>query len=163
MAKRTRVIATVDEMKAKGEPITPTTVMRAANVSNWLVYQPDLKAYIAQAARSQAASLPGPRGGGSRASSASVAVDLELARQEISRLRAEREKLLDTVRRNLGQQLGQRPASDLADRVNELEGRLAETTAECDQLRAALEDAHEALAVKDAMMKKLMRQRNSGQ
>ncbi|MFD0443921.1 hypothetical protein ACFQ10_17980 [Streptomyces indonesiensis] len=54
LAKRTRVLAVVDEMKAKGEPITFLGVAKAAGVSNWLVYAEGVREHIEAARKSQA-------------------------------------------------------------------------------------------------------------
>ncbi|MGW2541250.1 DUF6262 family protein [Kitasatospora sp. NPDC001574] len=105
--KRSKVLAVVDDMKAKGDPISMLAVARAAGVSNWLVYQPQIKEYIEAARASQAKTEAKRKTSGTRASAASLAVDLELARAEIKDLREERDRLKAAVQRNLGQQLDQ--------------------------------------------------------
>ncbi|MFD9607531.1 hypothetical protein [Streptomyces sp. NPDC059970] len=60
--------------------------------------------------------------------------DLALARQEITALREERDKLKDAVRRQLGQQLDQVGTGELAARIDELSRQNAELTAERDAL-----------------------------
>lgn len=55
--KRRHVIRTVDAMLARGDQITFASVERAANVSHWLVFQPELAAHIRAAMQAPA----GPR------------------------------------------------------------------------------------------------------
>ena len=53
-------------------------------------------------------------------SAASLRTDLELARQEITDLRADRERLRDGMRRQLGRDLDSLDAADLTTRLGEL-------------------------------------------
>jgi outer membrane protein TolC len=61
----------------------------------------------------------GMRGDGGVVSAASLRTDLELARQEIRDLRAERDKLRETIRRQLGQQLDTISTKDLTTRIGD--------------------------------------------
>jgi hypothetical protein len=51
-AKRERVVIALEQMAAKGEPITFAGVARAAGVSTWLVYAPGVREAI-EAARAR--------------------------------------------------------------------------------------------------------------
>lgn len=53
-------------------------------------------------------------------SAASLRTDLELTRQEIKELRAERDKLRQNLQHQFGRQLGQLTHRDLVDRIDEL-------------------------------------------
>ncbi len=46
LAKRMRVLAVVDDMKANGDPMTFLAVARKAGVSNWLVYAEGVREHI---------------------------------------------------------------------------------------------------------------------
>ncbi|MFI5642724.1 DUF6262 family protein [Streptomyces goshikiensis] len=144
--KRAKVLATVDSMAANGQEITMLGVARAAGVSNWLVYQPELKEHIDKARKGQEFKNARAKAGGRATSAASLAVDLELARAEMRNLREERDKLKDVVRRNLGRQLEQAGSNDAAARVQELlaanqqlEKRLSAALTELQEAREKLE------------------------
>ncbi|MEC3977371.1 hypothetical protein [Amycolatopsis sp. H20-H5] len=53
LAKRARVLAVVDDLKATGEPITFLGVAKAAGASSWLVYAEGVRAHIEAARTSQ--------------------------------------------------------------------------------------------------------------
>ncbi|MEV8312374.1 hypothetical protein AB0P36_35090 [Streptomyces flavidovirens] len=72
--------------------------------------------------------------------------DLALARQEITALREERDKLKDAVRRQLGQQLDQVGTGELVARIDELSRQNAELTAERDELTRGKAEWEEKLA-----------------
>jgi len=107
LAKRARALAVVDDMKAKGQPITFLGVARAAGVSNWLVYAEGVREHIEAARKGQQGVQRRERQSGMSASAASLAVDLELARAELTRLRQERDQLKAKVQRALGHQIDQ--------------------------------------------------------
>ncbi|WP_058043274.1 hypothetical protein [Streptomyces roseifaciens] len=71
--------------------------------------------------------------------------DLELARQEITLLRAARDKLTEALRRQLGQQFDQVAVGDRVTRVNEL-------TAQDQRLSADLVAAQQATAELEAQL-----------
>ncbi|MEU1516182.1 hypothetical protein ABZ490_29275 [Streptomyces sp. NPDC005811] len=142
-------------------------VARAAGVSNWLVYQPEIKEYIENARKGQTRKAAQGEIGRPRASAAGLAVDLELARGEIRTLREERDHLKGVVRRNLGQQLDQAGTGDLIKRVNELlaanqrlEDQPATVTAVRDELGQSLEAAMEEVATVRMAMTQIMRDAN---
>lgn len=165
--KRAKVLSTVDNMRAEGDPITMLGVARAAGVSNWLVYQPEIKEYIENARKGQTRKAARGETGGPRASAAGLAVDLELARGEIRTLREERDHLKGVVRRSLGQQFDQAGTGDLITRVNELlaanrrlEDQLATVIAVRDELEQSLEAAMEEVATVRMAMTQIMRDAN---
>ncbi|GAA2158430.1 hypothetical protein GCM10009760_61420 [Kitasatospora kazusensis] len=144
--KRAKVLAIVDSMAANGQEIIMLGVARAAGVSNWLVYQPEIKEHIDKTLKGQASTTAREKVGGRATSAASLAVDLELARAEMRNLREERDKLKDVVRRNLGQQLEQASSSEAVARIQELltanqqlEERLSAALAELQEAREKLE------------------------
>ncbi|WP_353850173.1 DUF6262 family protein [Streptomyces phaeoluteigriseus] len=93
LAKRAKVLAVVEDMKAQGEPMTFLGVARNAGVSNWLVYAEGVREHIEAARKGQKGTQRRERQSGTSVSAASLAVDLELARAELKRLREERDRL----------------------------------------------------------------------
>ncbi|MCF3167073.1 MULTISPECIES: DUF6262 family protein [Streptomyces] len=136
LTKRARVLATVDEMKAKGEPITFLAVARTAGVSNWLVYAEGVREHIEAAMKGQTKNGRRTRQAGREASAASLATDLALVRQENKALRGERDRLKKAVQRSLGAQLDQAGTKELTARVNQLLAELERLALERDQIRA---------------------------
>ncbi|WP_406279309.1 DUF6262 family protein [Nocardia sp. NBC_00881] len=118
--KRAKVLAVIDEMTTRNEPITFTGVARAASVSNWLVYAPGVREHIERARQRQQAQPHLDRETGRTANTAGLKTDLAIARAEVARLRTERDQLKATIQRQLGQQLDQYAATDLITRVDEL-------------------------------------------
>jgi chromosome segregation ATPase len=134
-AKRQRVLATVDQMLAQGDPVTFAAVARTAGVSNWLVYADGVREHI-EKARCQQASRPAQeRLTRATTSSSSIRTDLELARAEIQALRQERDQLKGVVQRSLGQQLEQVASKDLVARIDELTLHNHELTARLNQIQ----------------------------
>jgi hypothetical protein len=120
VAKRTRVLAIVEQMLRTKQPVSFAAVAKAAGVSNWLVYAPGVREHI-EAARAQQVGQPRrDRAAGLSPSTARLRTDLELARAEIKALRAERDQLKTAVRQGLGQQLDQIASQELVERINEL-------------------------------------------
>ncbi|MFI6368794.1 DUF6262 family protein [Nocardia sp. NPDC050630] len=118
--KRANVLAVIDEMTTRNEPITFTGVARAASVSNWLVYAPGVREHIERARQRQQTQPRLDRETARTANTAGLKTDLAIARTEVARLRTERDQLKATVQRQLGQQLDQYAATDLITRVDEL-------------------------------------------
>ncbi len=125
--KRGKVLAVVDRMAASGEPITFAAVAEAAGVSKWLVYAEGVRERIDDARKKQTGGQRRQAQAGATASAASLATDLELARVEIRKLREERDRLKEAMRRKLGDELDQAANADLVARINELveQNRLA--------------------------------------
>ena len=88
-------------MLLAGDPVTFTTVARTARVSTWLVYAEGVREHI-QAAIRQQADQPDDHAADDPASIASLRTDLALARDEITRLRADNDKLRRNAQRLLG-------------------------------------------------------------
>ncbi|MGF1431115.1 DUF6262 family protein [Kitasatospora sp. LaBMicrA B282] len=124
----------LDDMKSSGEPISFLAVARKAEVSNWLVYAEGVREHIESARRSQRRTKQLEVQAGTSASSASLAVDLQLARAELKRVREERDRLRAKVQRGLGQQLDQ-------SGLGEVEARARALASELHQAQRALEDA----------------------
>ncbi|MFJ3939928.1 DUF6262 family protein [Streptomyces parvus] len=143
--KRTRVLAVVQDLLARGKPVSFASVAKAAGVSNWLVYAEGVREHI-EGARARQAAQPPQSGTGRPVGMASLRTDLEMARHEIASLRQERDTLKDLVRRNLGQQLDQVGTGELVARVNELTGQLNELKAEKDLWMREKNDLQEKLA-----------------
>lgn len=150
LTKRQRVLDAVAELERRGEQVSFAAVARQARVSTWLAYADGIREHI-QAAQQRQTAQPGlDQRAGLTPSQASLRTDLELARHEISELRAERDRLRDGMRRQLGRDLDTLAGADVAARVAELthhNQQLAQqhrqTTADNETLRAqvtALED-----------------------
>lgn len=118
--KRDSVFRAVDEMKRSGAEITFASVARRAGVSSWLVYQDGVREYVVTAREHQAAQPVEDRRTGRAASDASLRTDLELARQDNQRLRAELARLKVVLRERLGQRLEAESSQTLRNRVDEL-------------------------------------------
>ena len=134
--KRAHVRSTIEKMLLVGDPVTFTTVARAAGVSTWLVYAEGVREHI-QAAIDQQAVSPSDRRPDDPASVASLRADLAMAREEISRLRGDNDKLRRNTPRLLGQQLEQAVDGDLLARVDRL---VAENHSLTEKLRASARD-----------------------
>ncbi|MFC9431849.1 DUF6262 family protein, partial [Streptomyces sp. NPDC056987] len=107
LQKRQRVLDAVQRMLADGEPITFTTIARTAKVSTWLVYAEGVREHVEAAIRQQEHEPVVARSDGRQASPASLKSDLLMAREEITALRQERDRLREAVRQQLGRQLDQ--------------------------------------------------------
>lgn len=165
--KRARVLSTVDAMAARDETITFPGVARAAGVSTWLVYAEGIREHIEQARKTQSRTKAREKTSGSRASAASLATDLGLARAELAAVRQERDRLKDAVQRHLGQQLDQAGAKDLAARITELQAankdlqdRLAASEADRQGLQEALHEAQDDLIAAREALRNMMRDNN---
>jgi hypothetical protein len=146
--KRRRALAAIQALENAGTPVTATSVADAAGVSTWLVYADGVREHV-QAARARqaehgatparAAVLDEP------ASPASLRTDLAVARQEIARLRGERDKLRARLRLQLGAEIDGPDRAELIGRVADLEAGGRQLTAERDN-RAAEANAARARA-----------------
>jgi hypothetical protein len=162
--KRDQVFRTVDAMKRDGVLITFAAVARAANVSQWLVYADGVREYISAAREAQATEPRRARHTGSGASEASLRTDLELAKQDNRRLRAEVDRLKTALREQLGTQLEVASTQSLRQRIDELtearnrycseNSRLA---AELDEVRAQLTVADDDLVAARSSLRRMIR------
>lgn len=167
--KRAKVLAVVDEMAARGDTVTFAAVAKAAEVSNWLVYAEGVREHIEAARKKQAGQPRREAQAGLSSSTASLQTDLELSRQQIATLRAERDQLKAALQRQLGQQLDQVGAADLVARVDELTRQHAELTAERDtlqrervELEERLAETEEDLAAARSSLRRMIRAENAG-
>jgi hypothetical protein len=94
--------------------------------------------------------------------------DPELARQEITALRGERNKLKDALRRQLGQQLDQAAAGDSVAHVDELTRQNQQLTTERDALKREntelaekLEETEEDLGAARTSLREMIRRDNT--
>jgi predicted RNase H-like nuclease (RuvC/YqgF family) len=166
-AKRGKVLAMLEEMIRRGDPVSYTAVARAAGVSHWLVYAQGIREHI-ETARAQQHDKP-RRGqqAGLSPSAAGLATDLQLARADNHKLRAERDQLKAALRRQLGEQLNQLSHQSLIDRLDELTQHNQQLTTETERLRTAnvtlgheLQTAEEDLAAARTALRRMMHQKN---
>ena len=135
--KRQQVLTAVQALEAAGTAVTATAVATAAGVSTWLVYADGIREHIQAARNRQARREPGPGkaappGRGEPAGQASLRTDLVAARDEISRLRAERDKLRARFRLQLGAEIEGPDRAELITRVASLEAASRQFAAERD-------------------------------
>jgi hypothetical protein len=106
--KRRRALAALEAMEASGASITFTAVANAAGVSTWLVYAQGIREHIEAARGRQANNSPAPTptlSGKHLMTPASLRTDLAIARDQIKTLRAERDKLQQRLRLQLGAEI----------------------------------------------------------
>lgn len=144
LAKRAQVGEAIDHMVAERVPISFASVARRARVSTWLVYAPGVREAVEAARRRQAAAGPVPEAG---PRPAGLATDLALARQDIARLRAERDAQRRQLQLALGARIDDAAKADLLRRVEELNGHNRQLAAESAQLQA--DNAKLAAAITD--------------
>jgi hypothetical protein len=143
--KRQRALAAIRALEAAGAPVTATRVAAAAGVSTWLVYTDGVREQLQAARRRQADREPGPGtaappGRGEPVTQASLRTDLAVARDEIRRLRAERDKLRARLRLQLGAEIEGPHRAELITRVASLEAASRKLAAERDA--RAVEASH---------------------
>lgn len=132
-AKRARVAEAIDHMLREPAPITFASAARRARVSTWLVYAPGVREAVEAARRRQTAAGPAPE---PVPRPAGLATDLALAREEIARLRAERDGQRRQLQLALGARIDDSAKADLVRRVEELNSHNRNLAAELAQLRA---------------------------
>ena len=135
--KRQRALAAVRDLEAAGTPVTATTVATAAGVSTWLVYADGVRDHLEAAQRRQADREPGPStaappGRGEPVSQATLRTSLAVARDEIRRLREERDKLRARLRLQLGAEIEGPDRAELIARVASLQAASRQLAAERD-------------------------------
>lgn len=167
--KRARVLEAVQEMTRNGDHITFAAVARAANVSTWLTYADGVREHIESAIHQQR-SMHQQLAQTTQASPAGLRADLALAREEIRRLRSERDQLQHVVRRHLGHQLDQLGARDLVTRVQELteantrlEARLHEATAAKDRLEHQVAELEDELGAARTSLRRMIKAQSRGE
>lgn len=136
-AKRQRALDAVQALETAGAPVTPAAVAAAAQVSTSLVYAGGVREHIEAARRRQGEHQPGPGPvtpprRGTPATQASLRTDLAIAREEIRRLRAERDKLRSRLRLQLGAEIEGPERAELIARVADIEAAARQLAAERD-------------------------------
>ncbi|WP_331745883.1 DUF6262 family protein [Streptomyces sp. NBC_00872] len=166
-AKRARALEAIRSLQQSGEKITHAAVARTAGVSSWLTYADGVREHVEAAISGQVAPRPSKRD--SQASTTSLRVDLELARDEIRKLRAERDQLQRNARLHLGQQLDQIGAADLTTRVHELnqskaelEALLGAKNAEADGLARRVTDLEDELTAARTSLRQMIKNQSKG-
>ncbi|QHC27027.1 hypothetical protein GR130_19220 [Streptomyces sp. GS7] len=156
-------------MTRNGDRITFAAVARAANVSTWLTYADGVREHIESAIHQQRSTRP-QMATTAQASPAGLRADLALAREEIRRLRGERDQLQQTVRRHLGQQLDQLGARDLATRVQELteantrlEANLHEVTVAKSRLERHVTGLEDELGAARTSLRRMIKAQSKGE
>lgn len=132
-AKRARVGEALDHMSREPAPITFASGARRARVSTWLVHAPGVREAVEAARRRQAAAGPLPE---PCPRPAGLTTDLALAREEIARLRAERDAQRRQLQLALGARIDDAAKVDLVRRVEELNRHNRNLASESAQLRA---------------------------
>jgi hypothetical protein len=148
--KRQRALTTIQALEAAGTPVTATAVATAAGVSTWLVYADGIREQLEAARRRQADREPGasttaPPGRSDPVTQASLRTDLAIARDEIRRLRAERDKLRARLRLQLGAEIEGPDRAELIARVATLEASCRQLAAERDARAAETSHAQRRL------------------
>lgn len=142
--KRQQALAAIDALETTGTPITFTAVAEAAGVSTWLVYTEGIRQHVEAARQRQtdhSEPRPSPPPSQQRATPASLRTDLAVARQEIRRLRAERDKLAQRLRLQLGAEIEGPDRAQLIARLAELETVNRQLVAERDARAADADTA----------------------
>lgn len=135
--KRQRALAAVRDLEAAGTPVTAIAVATAAGVSTWLIYADGVREHLQAAQRRQADHEPGPStaappGRGEPVSQASLRTSLAVARDEIRRLRHERDKLRARLRLQLGAEIEGPDQAEMIARVASLQAASRQLAAERD-------------------------------
>jgi hypothetical protein len=138
LAKRTRVLAIVDEMKSQDERITFLGVARAAGVSSWLVYAAGVREHIEAAREDQAARMARKQHSGATASSASPTADQVSAAELAVRI------------------------EELTTRFHEWDAKLDAARASVARLEAQLEQTLDQIAGLRTALRQMTRQQNTG-
>lgn len=168
LAKRSKVLAVLEEMKSRDEPITFLGIARTARVSNWLVYAEGVREHIEAARKAQTTRTAREQRSGTTASTASLATDLELTRAELRRTRDERDRLKAKVQRGLGHQVTQAGTTELATRIKDLtakagqqDAELAQARTQITELTAERDTALDEIAGLRAALRQMTRQQNT--
>jgi len=162
--KRRRALDAGQNLEAAGEPVTFPAVARSARVSTWLVYAPGVREHVEAARRRQ--TVPGIDT--SSTTPLATRTDLALAREEIMRLRADRDKLQQRLRLQLGAEIEGPQRAELIARVSELEAvnrrLVAEREARNSDGRGAelrVRELEDELAAARESLRRMIRSENS--
>jgi chromosome segregation ATPase len=160
--KRAQVTRAIAAVLSENELITFTKVARRAHVSTWLVYAPGVREQIDAAITQQrqhsnsGAADHGP-------APVSVRTDLELARQEVKKLRHDRDALRAQMQGLLSQQLTNLTTAPLVERINKLTSELTETRSANQALTARIEELEDELAGARAALRQMIKEASTGQ
>jgi len=144
-------------MLTENELITFTKVARRAHVSTWLVYAPGMREQI-DAAIIQQRQQPSPVDNDHAPTPDSVRTDLELARQEVKKLRHDRDALRSTQLQSLlGQQLTNLTTAPLVERINKLSSEIAEGQSANQALTTRIEELEDELAGARAALRQMIK------
>ncbi|WP_331742893.1 DUF6262 family protein (plasmid) [Streptomyces sp. NBC_01136] len=164
--KRRRVLTAIECLEHDGTPITHTAIARTAGVSTWLTYAEGVREHIHAAQARQNAQPPTGHRPASL-SPATLRTDLELARQEITTLREERDRLRTALSRHLGQQLDALSSQDLTTRIDELTqhnhqlaDQLQQATTENTTLSTRVAQLEDDLAAARTSLRRMIRDEN---
>lgn len=169
--KRRRARLAIEALTAAGTPVTATAVARSAGVSTWLIYTDGIREHLDAARRHQAqqAHRPAQTAPGTAAPTATAGLrtDLALARDEIRRLRAERDKLRSRLRLQLGAEIDGPDRAELITRVAELESHARELladrdarVAEADQARRHAHELEDDLTAARESLRRVIKSQN---
>ncbi len=174
--KRRRVVAAVQHLEAAGTSVTVPAVAKAAGVSTWLVYADGVREHLDAARRRQAEPdrkpTVGATPGGKPApvTPASLHTDLALARDEIRRLRAERDKLRRRLRLQLGAEIDGPDRAELIARVADLESHTRQLlterdarTTEADHAQRRIHDLEDDLSAARESLRRVIKDHNRAQ
>jgi len=164
--KRQQVLTAVQALEAAGTQVTATAVAAAAGVSIWLAYADGVREHVEAARRRQADREPGPAtaappGRGEPVSQASLRTDLVAARDEIRRLRAERDKLRARFRLQLGAEIEGPGRAELIARVASLEAAERDArAAEASHAQRRIRELEDELTAARESLRRAIRQAN---
>ena len=174
--KRRRVLAAVQDLEAAGTPVTVPAVAKAAGVSTWLVYAAGVREHLDAARRRQAepdrtpTADAAPGGKPAPVTPASLRTDLALARDDIRRLRAERDKLRRRLRLQLGAEIDGPDRAELIARVADLESRTRQLlterdarTTEADHAQRRIHDLEDDLSAARESLRRVIKDHNRPQ
>lgn len=164
--KRQRALAALQALETAGDTITFPAVAKAAGVSTWLAYAHGVREHIESARQRQAAQIiAAPR---TPPTPAGLRADLALAREEIKRLRSERDQLHQRLRLQLGAEFHGPQHSELIARVGDLQAanrrilaeRDARTAEAATALRRSLELEDDLNAARESL-RRMIRAENT--
>jgi hypothetical protein len=169
--KRQRALATIKDLEASGSPVTFTAVAKTAGVSRWLVYTDGIRDQV-DAARRRQCEVGIPRAlhlDGRQATPAGLRTDLAVAREEIRRLRAERDSLTQRLRLRLGAEIEGPDRAQLIARVADLEvvnrqliAERSASTVEADAAKHRIDELEDDLSAARESLRRIIKDHNRG-
>jgi hypothetical protein len=172
--KRQRTLVAIEALESSGSPVTFSAVAATAEVSRWLVYTEGIREHV-EAARTRQANQDMPRPSSlladkQRATPMSLRTDLAIAREEIRRLRAERDRLAQRLRLQLGAEIEGPDKAQLITRVADLEAVNRQLVAERDACGAEIDASkrrirglEDDLSAARESLRRVIRDQNRGQ